>query len=286
VTFRRKSRRPSAKKGGRCSCEPYTRILGRRLSIGRRTPTYCSVTGLARRTTRSCVLGPWPDPLDHRRRPNCGSVEAKYLQCAEGWGAQGLAFVPRRPTPRPRSRPHRLACVEGGEVKPPTPLQLAKMLCANHQNNGTCLGCPIEADLSTPCCSPRPTCRMADDTPTECRYFELHLIPAHPEVEECYRRAVGLPSLAVKKCAQCGQPRLHGKRYCTSCAAKRRTETYRTSKRRARQKPAGMSTFHEDNHVVSLGNTTTFSSHAINPRADSHAHQSAVPTVDRKRGAA
>ena len=171
-------------------------------------------------------------------------------------------------------------------MKPPTLLQLAKNSCANHQNNGTCLGCKINSDLKIPSCAPRPTCRLADDKPSHCVNFENCVLPEHPEVGKRYRQIVGLPPLVQKTCAECGQPRLRGKRFCSICAANRRTATYRTSKRRARKKSHGLSTFHAKNHPNSLAKEGGLEGGAKNPCRDSHHAQNAVPTVDTTRGAA
>ena len=156
-----------------------------------------------------------------------------------------------------------------------TPLQLSKGSCANHQVDGSCLGCWLETDGRISRCTPRPCCRLAESPPTRCEYFEVCVLPGQPEVVSAYRRAVNLSVANVRKCG-CGSPLAKRKRCCATCAAKRRRESYRDHKRKIR---AALSTVSVRNTVKTLGKTRGFSSLSQNTVEGSHHPQTGGLTV-------
>jgi hypothetical protein len=116
-----------------------------------------------------------------------------------------------------------------------SPLQAAKAHCANHQQDGSCLGIAFRDDLSMyrfrreglPCvlCSGE-----------RCSFFEETIVPMRPELPaqakslanavNAYQRKHRLQSL-VRFCPGCGEtPLLARQRFCADCRAKRRRETH------------------------------------------------------------
>ena len=160
---------------------------------------------------------------------------------------------------------------------------VAKAMCANFQPNASCLGCSVEPSLAIRRCSPRLICRLAEKPPQRCEHFEDCVLPQQPELIEKYRRAFNLPAVTIRQCS-CGAPMQRGRRFCTDCALRRRHETYRASKRAARQKAVGCSTVELENTAKSLTNPRGFPAEPQNRSADSHPSQIVLPTVDTPRG--
>lgn len=125
-----------------------------------------------------------------------------------------------------------------------TALQIAFAHCANWRSDGKgCLGAMIDDDLQIRRCRPRPKCVL--DTPGErCAYFEECVAPMGPSIDnEDYRRqfqaavrdyrlAAKLPCADERPCPVCGQAMEPRRRYCDTCAARRRRDSSRAAFRR------------------------------------------------------
>ena len=131
-----------------------------------------------------------------------------------------------------------------------SPLQVAKLHCANYQPDGSCLGVYYNRDLSIAKCIPLPRCLLYEPI-QRCPYFEEIVMPQkledrsrdvqerkRREFEEGvdqYRRATTIP-IVGRLCVACLEKNTPSKtrRFCDECGHRRRRETYRQSKRRSR----------------------------------------------------
>jgi len=126
-----------------------------------------------------------------------------------------------------------------------TPGQFARDECANMMSGGGCLGVDSHSLLDNgqpKVCTPRARCLVAEDK--RCDYFERVILPLadHPSPEgdphlqqkranarEDYRGQHGLAHNGGR-CPECGNPKPARHRYCESCSARHRRETYRRSR--------------------------------------------------------
>ncbi len=173
-----------------------------------------------------------------------------------------------------------------------TPLQFAKIECANHQADGSCLGATFDEQLRPTGCRPKPHCLIADGK--RCPYFEDCVMPMveivtdakrvaelHAAVLE-YRRMTQTVE-KTKPCRLCQQPRQPGKSFCPTCAERQRKASNREAQRRRRTTDVGLSAFLENNDPNSLGKSGAFSASTQNPYQDSHTPQNGALTADTPR---
>ena len=126
-----------------------------------------------------------------------------------------------------------------------TPLQMARAECANFCKDGSCLGIPTEC-LTSECptvAAPLDRCKLAEPG-KRCMYFERAVIPLANYFPEKYAKAVetytagrAKNALAIKaaRLCECGNPLPKRKRYCPTCARRKRRESARNGMAKKRR---------------------------------------------------
>ena len=127
-----------------------------------------------------------------------------------------------------------------------TPAQFARDECANMLPDGACLGVTVGSllDCGQPkTCTPRDCCLVVEGR--RCDYFERVVLPLadHPspsgdpglQQKRAYARQEylgrhGLAHGGLRRCPDCGSPMPARHRYCESCSARHRRETYRRTR--------------------------------------------------------
>ena len=122
-----------------------------------------------------------------------------------------------------------------------TPLQFVREECANHQPDGSCTGVgvfPFEK------MDAKPRCLVSQSN--RCLYFEECVAPMADMVSDPrraaalqgalaeYRRMTKQAEAQTRRCPDCGGPCQTRKRYCPTCALKRRKMSTRRAVSRLR----------------------------------------------------
>jgi hypothetical protein len=71
------------------------------------------------------------------------------------------------------------------------------------------------------CCSKDDFCVLFQDEPERCRYFEKHVLPTDPVLENAYKQAYEIDGLnTFAQCIKCGRnfiPNSNRQKYCPEC---------------------------------------------------------------------
>ena len=131
-----------------------------------------------------------------------------------------------------------------------SPLGMARAECANFCKDGSCLGIPVECLVSERdgkkvklVAAPLERCKLSEPG-KRCMYFERAVIPLANYFPEKYAKAVetytagrAKNALAIKaaRLCKCGNPLPKRKRYCPTCARRKRRESARNGMAKKRR---------------------------------------------------